>query len=124
MVDLLYQVCFVFSIEFRKFPFILIYFSNAKTIALSSSSEYSIPDASNSFGYMLIFVKPGIVFISFIIILFVPFSTKKSTLESPLPSTALNAFIACFLISSEISFGKFAGICVLDAWLLYFESKL
>ena len=53
--------------------------------------------------------------ISFIMILFVPLSTKKSTLESPLPSTALNAFIACFLISSAISFGRSAGICVLDA---------
>ena len=70
------------------------------------------------------FVKPGNVFISFIIILLVLFSTKKSTLESPFPSTALNAFIACFCISSDILLGNSAGILVLDAWLLYFESKL
>ena len=45
-------------------------------------------------------------------------------IEKAILTTALNAFIACFLISSEISFGKSAGICVRDAWLLYFESKL
>ena len=79
-----------------------LHFFNGNSINLSINSEYETPTALNSFGYILIFVNPGIVFISFIYILFVPFSTKKSTLDSPLPSIALNAFIACFLILFDI----------------------
>jgi len=48
-------------------------------------------------------------------ILFVSFSTKKSTLESPLPSIDLNAFIANFFIFSAISSEIFAGINTLDS---------
>lgn len=50
-----------------------------------------MPAASARLGYMLIFVKPGIVFISLIIILFVSFSKKKSTLAKPLQLVAVNA---------------------------------
>ena len=75
-----------------------------------------------NFGYILICVKPGKVLISFIIILFVPFSTKKSTLESPLPSIALKALIASFFIFLEISSGNSACITVTDSLLLYLES--
>ena len=45
-------------------------------------------------------VNPGNVFISFINISPEFLSIKKSTLERPFPSNALNAFIAIFLISS------------------------
>ena len=38
----------------------------AFSINLSNNSEYEIPTASNNFGYILILVNPGIVFISFI----------------------------------------------------------
>jgi len=71
---------------------------------------------------MLICVNPGSVFISFKYISPVSFSTKKSTLDKPFPSIALNAFTACFLISSCFSFEISAGIIVLDAAFLYFES--
>ncbi len=60
-------------------------------------------------------VKPGIVFISFIIILFVSFSKKKSTLAKPLQLVALNDNWAISLILFFISFGIFAGITVLDS---------
>jgi len=89
---------------------------------LSSNSLYFIPECSHSLGYMLISVNPGIVFISFIYTLSVSFSTKKSTLESPLPSTALNALIAVLLISSIFSCDKSAGIITFDSAFLYFAS--
>src|SRR6266850_8362858 len=39
--------------------------STASAIRRSISSEYGIPEASHSLGYMLIVVKPGSVLISF-----------------------------------------------------------
>ena len=97
-------------------------YSKLKFINLVKRSLYVIPVASNNLGYILILVKPGKVFISFIYILFVSFSTKKSTLDKPLPSIDLYAFIANFLISSDISTGRLAGIFVLDSWFLYLAS--
>ena len=71
---------------------------------------------------MLIVVNPGIVFISFKYISFVFSSKKKSILESPVPSIALNAFLAIFLTSSLCSFVISAGIIVFDSPFLYFAS--
>ena len=94
------------------------------SINLSSNSVYVIPTASNNLGYILIFVKPGIVLISLIYILLVPSSIKKSTLAKPLPSIDLNALIAFFWISSISFFSILAGIIVWEFGMLYFASKL
>jgi len=48
------------------FHSILIFYLLANSIKLSSNFSYKIPTASNNFGYILILVKPGNVFISFI----------------------------------------------------------
>lgn len=51
-----------------------------------------MPEYSNNLGYILMLVKPGTVFISFIyILLFLPI--KKSTFDKPKPSTSLKAFM-------------------------------
>ena len=52
----------------------------------------------------------------------VSFSIKKSTLDNPLPSIALNAFIAWLLISSLNSFDIDAGISVIVVSSLYLAS--
>ena len=81
-----------------------------------------MPDFSQSFGYMLILVNPGIVFISFIYTSCVASSTKKSTLARPAPFIALKAFIAKYCIFSEISSEILAGIKVFESELLYLAS--
>ena len=108
------------------YTYINLYFNYliAFSINLSSNSEYETPTTSNNFGYILILVNPGIVFISLIYILFVSFSTKKSTLDNPFPSIALNALIANFRISSICSSVISAGIIVFDSGILYLASKL
>ena len=83
---------------------------------------YPIPTWSKSLGYILILVNPGKVFISLIYTVSVPFSIKKSTLDKPLPSIALNALIASLLIYSDFSSDISAGINVFDSWLLYLAS--
>ena len=66
--------------------------------SLATRSSIFKPDASHSIGNMLFFVKPGIVFISFIKILFEDFSKKKSTLAKPKIFNALQLSIAISLI--------------------------
>ena len=94
----------------------------ANFINVSSNSEYSIPLSSHNFGYILVIVKPGIVFISLRYISSVSVFTKKSTLEKPFPSIALKAFTASFLTFSANSLLIFAGIITSDLSFLYFAS--
>ena len=69
------------------------------------------------------FVNPGSVLISFNTTLPSLCLTKKSTLESPLPSSALNALTAYSLICSIVSLGRSAGILSSVELSLYFASK-
>ena len=55
------------------------------------SFGYGSPEASQSFGYMLIEVKPGMVLSSLMKILLVRRSRKKSQRAMPVPSMARNA---------------------------------
>ena len=59
-----------------------------------------------------------------IIILLVFSSIKKSTLANPLPSIALKAFIAVFLILFDNSSGISAGIITRDSAFLYLASNV
>ena len=58
------------------------YLSNARPIRRSTSSGFGMPAASQSMGYMLMAVKPGIVLIS-LKITSPSFVTKKSTRDRP-----------------------------------------
>ena len=60
---------------------LIIYLSIS--ISLATSCSIFKPEAFQSIGNILFFVKPGIVFISFNKILFEDFSKKKSTLAKP-----------------------------------------
>jgi hypothetical protein len=68
-----------------------------------------MPLASQSFGYMLIFVNPGIVLISFTISSLLGLR-KKSTLAIPSQQSVLKVLIAIPFISSIDFFSSFAGI--------------
>jgi len=63
-------------------------------INLSNKAEYDNPDACQSWGTLLIDVKPGMVLISFKNILFAFFVTRKSTRAIPATSKARNAISA------------------------------
>jgi hypothetical protein len=60
----------------------------------SRSVPYESPDASHSLGYMLMVVKPGIVFTSLTNSCPVSLAMRKSTRDMPEPSTARKALIA------------------------------
>ena len=77
---------------------------------LRINSLKSTPLAAQSFAYMLMGVKPGMVFISLSQIAPVDLSMKKSTLASPEPSISSNALTAMLRISSDLSSGRGAGI--------------
>ena len=97
-------------------------FSKASFIKLSNKSLYEIPECFHNFGYILISVNPGIVFISFKYIFSVFLSIKKSTLANPLQSKALKALIAISFISFSWSFVISALITTLELSFLYFAS--
>jgi hypothetical protein len=74
----------------------------------SISSRKGMPVASQILGYMLMEVKPGMVFTSFRKILPVAFSMKKSTRAMPLSSSARKAAMAMawnFLTCAGFQFG-------------------
>ena len=96
--------------------------SRARSISSSRSTFMGFPQAAQSILYILMGVNPGRVLSSLKITFSVSFSTKKSTLARPLPSTALNTFTAIFLISSSFSFEISAGTTVFESELLYFAS--
>ena len=81
--------------------------------SLATSCSIFKPEASQSIGNILFFVKPGIVFISFSNILFEDFSIKKSTLAKPKIFSALQLLIAISLISFAILESMSAGIIIL-----------
>ena len=99
----------------------LNYRSRDISISLATSCSIFKPEASQSIGNILFFVKPGIVLISFNKILFEDFSKKKSTLAKPNIFSALQLWIAISLISFVILESISAGIIILSfEW--YFES--
>jgi hypothetical protein len=84
----------------------------ASSIKISRSLGYGMPDASQSFGYMLIDVKPGIVFTSQIYISNRSRVTRKSTRAMPEQSIALNAFTAMSWTLFVILAGITAGMMI------------
>ena len=68
-------------------------------------------------------MNPGIVLISFIYISPVDSSMKKSILDNPVPSIAVNNCLAYFLIKSDCSFEIFAGTLVFELLFSYFEEN-
>ena len=103
-----------------KYIYLFSYFT-AFSINIPNNLLYESPVFSNNLGYILIFVNPGIVFISFKYILF-SLSKKKSIREISFPSIILKAFLAIFFISISTFFEISAGIIHLDSLLLYLES--
>ena len=99
----------------------IFYLFIVASINLDKRSVYFIPLCSNSFGYILILVNPGIVFISLIYIL-LSLSKKKSTLAIFLPSTTLNVFFDISLISFSVSLDILAGISSFAVLSTYFVS--
>ena len=100
------------------------YLSKAVSISLSISSVSSIPAFFISMGYILIDVKPGIVFISLKTISPLSLFTKKSTLDNPWQSSRSNMRIALsvsFLFKSSLIFGY---AVVFTALLLYLSSNV
>jgi len=93
--------------------FDLNYISNDISTSLATSCSIFKPEALHSMGNILFVVKPGIVFISFIKILFEDFSKKKSTLAKPKIFSALQLLIAISLISFVILESISAGIIIL-----------
>ena len=101
----------------RAFPhpkilFKLVCFLNrlmAKSTSLSIKSGYFKPLCSQSLGYILMEVNPGIVLISLIITS--PFSFKKpSTRPIPEQQRTLNVFLASSWNFLAVTAGIFAGI--------------
>ena len=92
----------------------IIYLGLSTAMSISVSTSFSIlyPFAFQSIGYMLMPVKPGRVFISLNTTQSVSFSRKKSTLESPMPSCALNILTATRRISSSLPSGNFGPTTV------------
>ena len=70
-----------------------------------------MPEAAKSLGYMLISVKPGMVFGSLSSISPSLRRTKKSTLVRPEQPNDLKALTAAALTASSFSSGRRAGIC-------------
>ena len=101
--------------------FDLNYKSRDISTSLATSCSIFKPEAFQSIGNILFFVKPGIVFISFNKILFEDFSKKKSILAKPKIFSALQLLIAISLISFEILESISAGIVIL-LFELYLES--
>ena len=93
--------------------FDLNYKSKDISTRLATSCSIFKPEASQSIGNILFFVKPGIVFISFSNILFEDFSIKKSTLAKPKIFNALQLLIAMSFISFVILESISAGIIIL-----------
>ena len=100
---------------------ILNYWSSDISTSLATSCSIFKPEAFQSIGNILFFVKPGIVFISFIKILFENCSKKKSTLAKPKIFSALQLLIAMSLICLVILESISAGIVIL-LFRLYLES--
>ena len=65
------------------------YKSRDISTSLATSCSIFKPEAFQSIGNILFYVKPGIVFITFSKILFEDFSKKKSTLAKPKIFSAL-----------------------------------
>jgi len=93
--------------------FDLDYKSRVISTSLATSCSIFKPEAFQSIGNILFFVKPGNVFISFKKILFEDFSKKKSTLAKPKIFSALQLLIAISLISFVILESISAGINIL-----------
>ena len=91
----------------------LSYKSRDISTSLATSCSIFKPEAFQSIGNILFFVKPGIVFISFNKILFEDFSTKKSTLAKPKIFSARQLLIAIFLISFVVLESISAGMVIL-----------
>ena len=92
---------------------ILNYKSKVISTSLATSCSIFKPEALQSIGNILFFVKPGIVFISFKKTLFDDFSKKKSTLAKPKIFNALQLLIAISLISFVILESISAGMIIL-----------
>src|SRR5438309_1799013 len=82
----------------------------ARSTSRDKSSGYGIPEASHSFGYMLIEVKPGIVFNSFKKNFPLVRSSNRSTRAIPSPSIVKKAFFAMSCTRLVCSASSFAGI--------------
>src|SRR5689334_21878716 len=92
----------------------------ARAISLSRSLAYGTPEASQSFGYMLMEVKPGIVLISLKIT--ERGVTRKSTRPIPEQSIALNARTARRRIFRTRPAGSLAGLIARDFPSTYLAS--
>ena len=88
--------------------------SIASAIKRSTSCAYGRPLASHIFEYMLIVVKPGMVFTSFKYSTWLSPASRKSTRAMPAPSIALNAATAFERTSSACASVSGAGIRSFD----------
>ena len=86
------------------------------------SSEYGTPEASHSFGYMLIEVKPGSVLISLTYSGPLSPASRKSTRAMPALSTAVNTCTASRRTSSACWGDRGAGISSFELESRYFAS--
>src|SRR5205823_10569044 len=96
--------------------------SMASSTSRSIKLGYDRPDASQSFGYMLIRVKPGMVFSSFSRTRPVARSMKKSTRAMPATSTAWKARTASARTSSATPASIGAGMSSREPSSRYFAS--
>lgn len=96
--------------------------SSASSTNRSSSAEYDNPVDSHSLAYMLIEVKPGIVFNSFSQTRLFRRPTKKSTRAIPAQSIVRKAWTAIPRIFDVTRFGSIAGMKACDFPSTYLAS--